>query len=517
MKKLFNYRPLVSICLFAMAGIIFVSGFYLKTTYSYVMSTLVALAFVVTIIVKSVKSKDHKLFKILSIIIAFACFALLTFANLAISEKKDDYKGEYKVYGRVASDIYLSTKDRYVINLDNVYLVKDKNTYRVDGNVILYLTISDSRCEDFALGSTIISSVNVSKPKLKNGGNQFYYLNKNVYLVGFGTEEGCSFVGEDNRSVLQKYKLRVKDALDFYLSDEYSSLGYTMLFGDKAGMDEEISETYRASGIAHLLAVSGLHVGFIVTLLSFILSLCKANDKVKFFVTVIVTFLYAMLCGFTVSVTRAFIMTFVLLYFKMRKKESDGLSSLALAGLIIFLVKPLSFYDAGFRLSFGAVLGIMLLSKQFTRFFMRAFSFKFSNALAISISAQIGTIPFIALYFKNISIFSIVANILAIPIASLAFMIMSLFVIFGVIWKPLGFGLYAFKWLMYIVTVIGKIMGSITFAGANQVMTTVFSFMLIASIMLATDYTFYNRKLKIVLSSCGATLSLVCFVLMFVL
>lgn len=517
MKKLFNYRPLVSMCLFAMAGIIFVSGFYLKTAFGYVMTALVAVCLVATVIVKAVKAKDHKLFKILSIIIAFACFSLITFANLAISENKDEYNGEYKVYGRVASDIYLSSKDRYVVNLDHVYLVKDEKTFKVDGNVILYLSISDGRCEDYSLGSTIISNATVSKPKLKNGGNQFYYLNKNVYLVGFGSEEGCNFVDENDRNIMQKYKLRVKDALDFYLSDEYSSLGYTILFGDKAGLDEDFAETYRASGLAHLLAVSGLHVGFIVTLISFILSLFKANDKVKFFVTIIITFLYAMLCGFTVSVTRAFIMTFVLLYFKMRKKESDGLSSLALAGLIILLIRPLSFYDAGFRLSFGAVLGIMLLSKQFTRFFMKAFSFRFSNALAISISAQIGTIPFIALYFKNISIFSIVANILAIPLASLAFMIMSLFVIFGVIWKPLGFGLYVFKWLMYIVTLIGKIMGSITFAGANQIMTTVFSFMLIATIMLATDYTFYSRKLKIVFSSCGAVLSATCFVLMFVL
>lgn len=517
MKKLFNYRPLVSICLFAMAGIVFVSGFYLKTIFNYIMSALAVLALVVTVIVKAVLAKDKKLFKVLSIIIAFACFSVLTFVNLAVYENKDNYNGEYKVYGRVSSDIYLSSSDKYVVNLDNVYLVKEHTTYKVDGNVILYLSVSDGRCEEYTLGSNIISKATISKPKNNGKSNNFYYLNKKVHLVGFGIEENCEFVGDDNRNILQAYKLRVKDALDFYLSDEYSSLGYTMLFGDKAGLDEDFSSIYRASGLAHLLAVSGLHVGFIVTLISYILSLFKANDKVKFFVTVIITFLYAMLCGFTVSVTRAFIMTFVLLYFKMRKKESDGISSLALAGLIILLIRPLSFYDAGFRLSFGAVLGIMLLSNQITRFFMKWFSFKFSNAIAISISAQIGTIPFMALYFKNISIFSIIANILAIPLASLAFMIMSLFVIFGVIWKPLGFGLYAFKWLMYIVTLIGKIMGSITFAGANSVMTAVFSFMLIATIILFTDYTFYNKKYKIILSSCGACLCMVCFVLMFVL
>ncbi len=64
-----------------------------------------------------------------------------------------------------------------------------------------------------------------------------------------------------------------------------------MLFGDRGELDDDISEVFSASGIAHLLAVSGLHVGFIVTLLSFVLGLCQAGDKTKFFVVSAVIYL----------------------------------------------------------------------------------------------------------------------------------------------------------------------------------------------------------------------------------
>lgn len=517
MKKLFNYRPLVSICLFLIAGIVFVSGFYIADVFHFVMSAVAMVLTIVTIIVKSVKAKDMKLFKVFSVLIAFVFGGLLTLTNAEIISNTNNFEGLYNVHGRVCEDVYVSEKGKYVISLDHAYVIVNGESKKVNGKVMLYLEADDGRSKDFEIGSTIISKVNVSKPKFSFKQTYFYYANKHVSLTGYGSESYATLIGTKDRNLAQKYKLSIKDSLSYWLDENYSELAYTMLFGDRGELDEDISEVFRASGIAHLLAVSGLHVGFIVTLLSFILGFCKANDKTKFFVIVPVVFIYALLCGFTISITRAFIMTFVLLYLKMRRKEYDGLSSLSLACIVILLICPFQIYSAGFRLSFGAVLGIILLAKTFERWFSRVFHNKLSSALAIALSATIGTIPTLALCFKNLSIFSIIANILAIPIASIAFMIMFSFSIFGAIFKPFGFGLVVFKWLMYVVTIIGKIFGSLTFAGASYQWIIAFSFLLVAFVMFMSDFTFFEKKQKTWLSAVSGVLALGCFVLAFVL
>lgn len=519
MKKLFNYRPLVSICLFAIAGIVFASSFYIADIFHFILAGISLALTICTIVVKCVKVKDKKLFKVLSVAIAFVLFAGLTLLNAEIIKSaNNNFNGVYKVYGRVTDDVYVSKKGKYVISLDHAYVIEENGNYKkVRGKVMLYLDSDDGRSEDFAIGSTIVSTVNVSKPKFSFKQTYFYYANKGVSLTGYGSEAYSLLVGTKDRNLAQKYKLSIKDSLSYWLDEDYSELAYTMLFGDRGELDDDISKVFSASGIAHLLAVSGLHVGFIVTLLSFVLGLCQAGDKTKFFVVSAVTFIYAFLCGFTISVIRAFVMTFVMLYLKMRRKEYDSLSALSLAAILILLVCPSQIYSAGFRLSFGAVLGIILLAKTFERFFARAFHKKLASALAVSISAQIGTLPTLILCFKNLSIFSIVANLLAIPVASIAFMIMFSFSIFGIIFKPLGFGLVAFKWLMWFVTLIGRVFGSITLASANYWWIIAFTFTLIASVMFMTDYTFLEKKPKIWLSSSCFAICAVCLVLAFVL
>ena len=96
-------------------------------------------------------------------------------------------------------------------------------------------------------------------------------------------------------------------------------------------------------------------------------------------------------------------------------------------------------------------------------------------------------------------------------------MIMFSFSIFGAIFKPFGFGLVVFKWLMYVVTIIGKIFGSLTFAGASYQWIVAFSFLLVAFVMFMSDFTFFEKKQKTWLSAVSGVLALGCFVLAFVL
>ena len=519
-NRFFNYRPFLSICLFFVAGIICVVNFYIGKAFNIVLATIMCICLILTFIIKLIKSKSQKLFKLLSIVIAFAVSAGLSVCFIELYKAKPNYNGEYLVSGRVCERTYLTDKDKVVITLDNVSVTSLETLEKdgINGKVRLYLNLGTGNSEGFVLGEEVYGTTELSKIKLfDNKRNNFSLYNKKIYYLGFGEEDDIVSKNKINPTFFEKIKNKVKDSLDANLSHDYSELAYTMLFGDKAGLSEEIKAGYSASGIGHLLAVSGLHVGFIVTMLSFILKKCKANRAVTFWVIISVVFLYALLCGFTVSVLRAFIMTAVMLYARLRLFQYDSLSSLSVAALIILISNPLWLFDAGFQLSFLAVLGIIILAPIFTRFFSKFLHKKLAETLAVCISAQIAVLPVMFTCFSTFSIFSVITNLLCIPIASVAFMFLFVTVILSLIIPPLGILAYVFEALMKVVTGISSITGAISIANSEQWTILLFSIVLLACAMLASDYLFFKGKGKKIAVICLVVGVFVSFAMIFII
>ncbi len=501
-------------CLFLLAGIIFVVGIYsksaLRTVFSCIMVVLLALTCVMHFF-----SKRLRVVKILSVIIAFVVGALLTVGTFEIYYSRQNFNSSYFINARVCERSFYSDKEKVVVTLDQAEIVDEKTleTYKVDGKIRLYLTMEDSHAMKFELGEKVTASIGLKRVGLFDDGEpNFYYLVRNVLLVGFGSENDIVSLNASSPTIFDSFKTRVKGELDKYLSADYSELAYTMLFGDRAGLNKSMEETYHASGIGHLLAVSGLHVGFLVTLLSLFLSLFKANNKVKFWVISVVVFIYAFLCGFSVSVTRAMIMTVVLLFSRAMFKEYDSLSALAFAGIIILLFSPLQAYTLGFQTSFGSVAAIILLGKQISAFFSKFFHHKLSDAISLSISASIGLIPFMAVNLMRLSIFSIVTNVIVIPIASLAFMILLPFAFLGALIPYVAIVSKVFEFLMRIVTGIGTLTGAFTFASAQPILILLFSILFVLSMICVSDNAFFKRKTKAIVSSSLLGASLVMFI-----
>ena len=350
----------------------------------------------------------------------------------------------------------------------------------------------------------------------RNGKLDFYSLIKNINIVGFGNEDDIISTEKYSKTIFDKIKIKAKLVLDGFLSEDYSELAYTMLFGDKANLNEDIYDVYSASGISHLLAVSGLHVGFVVTLLGLFLSLFKLKDKSRFIIISVFVFLYAFMCEWTTSVTRAFIMTVILLFSKLRKTKYDSLSSLAFAGLIILFINPISIFDVGFMLSFSAVASIIIFSRTFTNFFSKFLHIKLASAISVSLAASIGTNLVIMLSFDKLSLFSIVTNCIVIPIASVAFMLMFTFVLLGMVIYPLGIGSFLFEPLMKVVTGVGTIAGVVSLAGLNNWLVLGFGAFLITGAVFVSDYSLIQKKNRIILGSISLLFSSVCFILMFI-
>ena len=195
-----------------------------------------------------------------------------------------------------------------------------------------------------------------------------------------------------------------------------------MLTGDKYGLDDEVSDYFTAAGLGHIMAVSGLHIGFLALALNFML--CKLGRKVRYPIVMTVLVGYAMLANFSPSVVRAVIMAAISGFAVFVGGRRDLLSSLLCAFSFILAFKPLYLFDAGFLLSFCAIFGIALFSNSIKLFLTkRGAHNKIANGIGASVAVSLGITPVQTYFFGRIHLLSVVANVLLLPFVSVTFIV----------------------------------------------------------------------------------------------
>ncbi|MDE6613449.1 MAG: ComEC/Rec2 family competence protein, partial [Clostridia bacterium] len=214
-----------------------------------------------------------------------------------------------------------------------------------------------------------------------------------------------------------------------------ASIAYAMLTGNTQSVDEGSLDSFRYGGIAHVFAVSGLHIGIVFFILSFITKKLRVNKFAAAALIVSCIFFYSGVCGFTLSSLRAAIMCTVSLAAKLTHKKYDALNALALSAVIILFATPLSLFFVGFQLSVCAVAGIYLLSKRIERP-LKKLPKKLSSAVGVSFGAQAGTMPVMLANFGYLSGAGLLLNLIIIPLLSVIFQILFLSVLFCVIIAP---------------------------------------------------------------------------------
>lgn len=190
----------------------------------------------------------------------------------------------------------------------------------------------------------------------------------------------------------------------------------TVLLGDSSGMSDDLRHSFSVTGISHILALSGLHVGLIAMFISIVLWPLGifGRKKLVVLVTILVIWIYAALACFSPSVTRASIMLTIYLCGQMIQRRTSPLNSLCAAALIILLFDPYSIVSFGFQLSFAAVLSIILFSDILNpiperfHFLRNAFSY-----ISVCIAAMMGTALIAAIYFHLIPLYFLLTNIIS--------------------------------------------------------------------------------------------------------
>lgn len=190
----------------------------------------------------------------------------------------------------------------------------------------------------------------------------------------------------------------------------------TVLLGDSSGMSDDLRHSFSVTGISHILALSGLHVGLIAMFISIALWPLGILGRKKLVVlaTILIIWIYAALACFSPSVTRASIMLTIYLCGHLIQRRTSPLNSLCAAALIILLFDPYSIVSVGFQLSFAAVLSIILFSDclnpvpERLHFLRKAFSY-----ISVCIAAMMGTALIAAIYFHLMPLYFVLTNIIS--------------------------------------------------------------------------------------------------------
>lgn len=258
-----------------------------------------------------------------------------------------------------------------------------------------------------------------------------YLLRRGIWGVVTLWSRGQLRLISEGGSPLLRWGYHVRERafalLDRRLPQEESGLLVGLLFGERGHLKEELEAQFRDAGVAHVLAVSGLHLGILIGLFFLILRRVGLSPGQIYLTLVPLVGFYLLVVGFRVSLLRAALLFgFLALGWLLAERRvilrrwADPYQGLSAAALAILGWNPQALFDASFQLSFSATLGIIALARPLERNlkFLRLRWLR--GLLAVSLAAQLGVLPAVAWWFHRVYLLVIGANLIVIPLVTLA-------------------------------------------------------------------------------------------------
>ncbi len=240
-----------------------------------------------------------------------------------------------------------------------------------------------------------------------------YLFNKQVfYVMSLSEAEDIKKIipGQGMCRLLNSYRAKMEEAVLDLLPESEADLFLGMLLGEKENLEESQYEMFQKTGIVHIFAVSGLHIGFLVLFFSYAASLLGVSKRTRFISVMVCLLFYGSLIGWPISVQRAVIMASLALLAHYRGREGGLSNSLGLAGMIIVLLDPYAVFTTSFQLSFMATWGLVCLYPTIKNYF--EFKKPVWDIILIPLCAQLAVVPLLAYYFNLFSPSGLISNII---------------------------------------------------------------------------------------------------------
>ena len=298
-------------------------------------------------------------------------------------------------------------------------------------------------------------SVSCTAETIENKDPSFDYR---MYMAKEGVLYSCenkkfTKIGENYGNIFLSHILKIRNLFEENIEAAVpapeGALADGLLFGGNAGLSKDIQNDFSKTGMTHIVAVSGYNVTIISEYLMLVGIFLGLWRKQAIWFALFGIIIFVIMSGLPASAVRAGVMSGVLLWAMKNGRLTSAENAIIFAGAIMLYLNPLLLrYDVGFQLSFLATLGIVLSSPFWEKSFIKKHkALGMSEAISLSLSAQIFVLPIIAVNFHLASLVSLLANIFILPIIPLSMLLVFFVAMAGFILTPLSIVL---AWICYL-------------------------------------------------------------------
>ncbi len=306
-------------------------------------------------------------------------------------------------------------------------------TYATQGRLLIYFSYGmDFKAPLYCGDEILVSCIEKEVSAPKNPGEfsfKRFLAYQNIHQQAFLKAEDYTLLKEGKETELLRFVYRIRDLLLDILNkniDQKTERGVAgaLLFGFKDELDNDVVDAFARTGTLHVLAVSGMHVAILYFVVSF---LFKPLQKKKYgawlsaFFTLILIWFYSLLSGMAPSIIRASVMFTIIILGKLLRDDISIYNNLFTSACFLLCYDPYYLFDAGFQLSYLAVIGIVYFQPKIAPvlLFKSWLGKEIWTLITVSVAAQIATVPISLYYFNQFPNFFILSNLLIIPTTTL--------------------------------------------------------------------------------------------------
>ena len=364
--RLFNFRPIFFCAVFLCLGIVFAYGHLLLDASAWWLLCFLPLFAFPLLFLKDTKKMKKTVLAVLLLGVSFSIGGFAFYNQLSNFQSAPVYEGETYVVGKTVA--MRKSGDYCVVSLEDFVIGGNA----VDGQIIAYLPAS-------FYGNIHLADKLMLRGNVTTNLDFFGYYGFRAGDIDEGVrytiwvEESDSTAAIQNVSVIGcssdvflLAKKRIQESVYAGMDDTPAAVTMAVLTGDRTGIEKGLYDNIRAGGVAHIFAVSGLHIG---AMFGFCMLILEGGDRKRggrasrFIITSAVLIGYAGVCGFSPSVLRATVICLVSYAAKLTGLTVDFLQAIGASAIIVLCISPVTLMEAGFQLSFLACLGLALLTR----------------------------------------------------------------------------------------------------------------------------------------------------------
>ena len=330
-----------------------------------------------------------------------------------------------------------------------------------------------------------------------------YHKGEGTFLIAYADDSLQVYSGDPGplRFIFSRLRNTIRQALLKSLPEDVSGFALALLLGDDSLLTFQQDEAFQTSGIRHVIAVSGLHISILFSVVSLI---SAKRPVLTLFVATPVLLAFAALAGFTPSVIRACIMQILIILSNVLYKDYDLPTSISFSALVMLVLNPMTITSVSFQLSIGCVIGIGAFSQPIRSFLysdkllgsakgrgiLPRLKRWIAGSISVTLSAMTFTVPLCAIYFRSVSLIGILTNLLTLWVISFIFYGCMVCCVLAFIWLPAAKVVgWVVAWpIRYVLGVAGLLsrvpFGAVYTDNAYIILWIIVSYFLIAGFIL---------------------------------